>query len=257
MVSIVAKHVSIDYPVFGKVAAPKERKRTESVRRAELVRTKSRNVVRAIDDFSIEILQGDRLGIIGLNGSGKSTLLRMFGGIYRPSKGELRVEGRVSSMFNVGLGTRMESTGRRNIYLRGYMRGLTKSEVRSLEEEIIEFSGLGDFIDMPLRSYSSGMVLRLSFAIMTTFDPEILLMDEWIGVGDSQFQEKAANRLRSLVERAGITVLCSHNVGIIKENCQRVIWLDKGRVFCDGSPEEVLPEYIAWKNEITDRVGVK
>ena len=250
MVSITAKNITVDYPILGHKPVAKSDKADTDLRRADIHQNKKSSFVRAVDNFSIEIKEGERLGIIGLNGSGKSTLLRTIGGIYKPTGGTLEVDGRVSSLLSMGLGPRVESTGRRNIYLRGYMRGLSKEQIAEVEPDIIEFSGLGEFIDMPLRTYSQGMGLRLSFAIMTAFKPEILLMDEWVGAGDSQFREKAAAKMQELVADAGITVVCSHNVGIIKENCGRVIWMDKGKIIREGEPHWIMKEYIEWRDAL-------
>ncbi|MAK60605.1 MAG: sugar ABC transporter ATP-binding protein [Ponticaulis sp.] len=250
MVHIHADNITIEYPVMGRYRRPTKSAGSDELRRGDVVSKGRKNVIRAVEDFSVRLEAGDRVGIIGLNGSGKSTLLRVFAGIYEPSSGELDVVGNISSLLNVGLGTRMESTGRRNIYLRGYMRGLSKEEIQEIEPKIIEFSGLGEFIDMPLRTYSSGMNLRLSFAIATSFSPEILLLDEWIGVGDQQFQEKARLRLKGLLEESGITVLCSHNVNIVDSVCTRVIWLDEGKVVSEGMTYDVLPRYEEWRRTL-------
>jgi ABC-type polysaccharide/polyol phosphate transport system ATPase subunit len=211
------------------------------------------NVVRALDNVSLSLEDGDRIGIIGLNGSGKSSLLRVFANIYGVTAGRLEVNGTVSSLMNFGLGIRQESTGRKNIYLRGLMKGLTRGEIREREREIIAFSELEQYIDMPVRMYSAGMGLRLSFAMATAFTPDILLMDEWIGVGDQRFQVKVKERLQTMLQDSGITVLCSHNTNIIGDVCNRVIWLNKGRIIADGAPIEVLSEFSKWRQNLVSR----
>ncbi len=242
MVHLIARDVTIAYPVIG-LNKPEERVRSDGSGRGDVVARQKRSFILAVDNFNVDLRAGARLGIIGRNGSGKSTILRALAGIYTPTAGTVETQGQISSLLNVGLGTRAESTGRQNIYLRGYMRGLNNDQIAEVEQEIIDFSELGDFIDMPVRTYSSGMAMRLSFSIATTFSPEILLLDEWIGVGDRDFQEKARDRMKSLLEFSGITVLCSHNTRIIREACNRVIWLDKGRTMMDGAPEDVLAQY--------------
>ncbi len=200
-------------------------------------------MVEALKDVSFSVEPGQRLGLIGHNGSGKSTLLRVLAGVYEPTQGRVQVDGRIAPMFNIGLGMRRESTGRRNIILRGLMNGLTHEQARAKVDEILEFSELGHFIDMPVRNYSSGMAMRLAFATSTAFSPEILLLDEWIGAGDQQFQKKAAERMRSLVDGAGITVIASHRPAILKRVCTHALWLDAGHVRHYGELEDVLKAF--------------
>ena len=154
----------------------------------------------------------------------------MLYGIYEPTAGKLDIKGRVDALFNISIGFRQEATGRRNILLRGLINGWTEDQIAARTEEIIEFSELGEFIDMPFRSYSQGMAARLAFAIATTLDPEILLMDEWIGAGDAAFQVKAKQRMDELAERAGIIVLASHSEELLKKTCNKRLELEKGRV---------------------------
>jgi ABC-type polysaccharide/polyol phosphate transport system ATPase subunit len=186
--------------------------------------------VQALDGVSFELVAGDRLGLVGSNGAGKTTLLKVLYGIYEPTGGKLSTVGRVDALFNINLGFRAEATGRRNIELRGLINGWSPEEIEQRKEEIIEFSELGDFIDMPLKSYSQGMAARLAFAAATSFRPEILLMDEWIGAGDAGFQEKAKKRMNELAEAAGIIVLASHNDNLIKRTCNKLLELEKGKV---------------------------
>lgn len=186
--------------------------------------------VAALDGVSFELKSGDRLGLVGANGAGKTTLLKVLYGIYQPTGGRLDITGRVDALFNINLGFRSEATGRRNILLRGLINGWSKEKIAALTDEIIEFSELGEFIDMPFKSYSQGMATRLAFSIATAMDPEILLIDEWIGAGDASFQEKAKKRMDELAERAGIIVLASHNAELLKKTCNRTLELEKGRV---------------------------
>ena len=186
--------------------------------------------VTALEDISFQLKSGDRLGLIGGNGAGKTTLLKVLYGIYEPTAGSLRINGKVDALFNINLGFRKEATGRRNIILRGLINGWSPEEIDERMDHIIEFSELGQFIDMPFKSYSQGMAARLAFSVATSFEPEILLMDEWIGAGDPSFQKKAKQRTAELAEQAGIIVLASHNRALIKKTCNKVLELDKGKM---------------------------
>jgi lipopolysaccharide transport system ATP-binding protein len=190
--------------------------------------SKNISVVQALNDISLEIRAGDRVGVMGHNGSGKTSLLRMMAGIYEPSSGQIRVEGRVSSFINLGLGMDPDATGRENVLLCGLMFGLEYDQIIRLTPAIAEFSGLGEFLDMPVRTYSSGMMMRLVFSIVTSVPAEILLMDEWMSVGDSDFVKLAEARLMDLVDSASILVLASHNESVIEKLCNIVVRLDRG-----------------------------
>ncbi|WP_258592524.1 ABC transporter ATP-binding protein [Mesorhizobium sp. AR07] len=186
--------------------------------------------MQALDDVSFELKAGDRLGLVGPNGSGKTTLLKVLYGIYQPSGGMISIAGKVDALFNISIGFRPEATGRRNIVLRGLISGWTAAEIEEKVEEIIDFSELGDFIDLPFKAYSQGMAARLAFAAATALEPEILLMDEWIGAGDASFQEKAKRRMDELAEKAGIIVLASHDDKLIQRVCTKKLTLRSGRV---------------------------
>ena len=194
------------------------------------VGSKQTRSITALDGVSFNLQAGDRLGLVGANGSGKTTLLNVLYGIYEPTDGKVEINGRVDALFNINLGFRREATGRRNIVLRGLINGWNEERIEERMEEIIEFSELGEFIDLPLKAYSQGMATRLAFATATSLDPEILLMDEWIGAGDSNFQEKARGRMAELAEKAGIIVLASHNHRLIMQNCNKVLELNAGHV---------------------------
>jgi ABC-type polysaccharide/polyol phosphate transport system ATPase subunit len=239
MVSIVANEVSLTYQVRQKLTlAPRDRRVSNAG--GTIAGEGRHRYVQALDGVSFELAAGDRLGLIGANGAGKTTLLKVLFGIYEPTGGTLSTVGRVDALFNINLGFRAEATGRRNIELRGLINGWSPDEIASRQEEIIEFSELGDFIDMPLKSYSQGMAARLAFATSTSFRPEILLMDEWIGAGDASFQDKAKRRMNELAEAAGIIVLASHNDDLIKRTCNKLLELEKGRVksFVPVEPRE-------------------
>ena len=200
-------------------------------------------VVRALHDLNFQLTDGDRVGLVGHNGAGKSTLLRVLSGVYFPTDGHVKVQGQVASLIDVSLGIDHEATGRENIFLRGALLGLSKKEINAKLEEIIEFSELGDFIDMPVRTYSSGMHLRLAFSVSTVIRPEILLMDEWLSVGDEGFKHKAEERMAELVESTKILVIASHSRDLIMKTCNRVLLLEHGMIKMDGPPEDVCKAY--------------
>ena len=203
-----------------------------------------RVVVQALRDVSFTLGGGDRLGLIGSNGAGKTTLLRTLAGIYEPVIGRVRVQGTVSALLDSTLGMNMELTGRENIMLRGLYNGLPRPALPRLEDDVAEFAGLGDFLDLPVRIYSAGMVVRLGFALATAIRPEILLMDEWILAGDAEFLERARHRLETMVRSAEILVLSTHDMSTLKAWCSRALWLDQGHLRLDGSPDSVADAYL-------------
>jgi lipopolysaccharide transport system ATP-binding protein len=209
-----------------------------------------RVVVRALRDINLHLQSGDRLGLVGSNGAGKTTLLRVLAGIYEPVTGRLRVQGSLNALLDPSLGMNMELTGRENILLRGLYNGVTKSMLPRLEEDVADFAELADFLDLPVRIYSAGMVVRLGFALATAIKPQILLMDEWFLAGDAAFMEKARQRLEEMVRGADILVLSTHSMGIIRDWCSRVLWLDQGQVRADGPAEEVLSQYLGTPMEV-------
>lgn len=200
-------------------------------------------VVRALHDLSFQLADGDRVGLVGHNGAGKSTLLRVLSGVYAPTHGQVLLQGQVASLIDVSLGIDHEATGRENIFLRGALLGLSKKQIQENLDSIIAFSELGDFINMPVRTYSSGMHLRLAFSISTVIRPEILLMDEWLSVGDEGFKHKAEAQMAELVESTKILVIASHSRDLIMKICNRVLWLEHGMIKMDGSPDEVCGAY--------------
>ena len=203
-----------------------------------------RVVVRALSNINLRLGSGDRLGLVGSNGAGKTTLLRVLAGIYEPVLGHLRVRGSLNALLDPNLGMNMELTGRENILLRGLYNGLPRSALPRLEDDVAEFAELSDFIDLPVRIYSAGMVVRLGFALATSIKPQILLMDEWFLAGDAVFLEKARHRLEEMVRGADILVLSSHQADIIRNWCTRVLWLDQGHILADGPAEQVLHQYL-------------
>jgi len=216
----------------------------------------SRVVVQALRDISFTLRSGDRLGLIGANGAGKTTLLRSLAGVYEPVIGHMRICGTVNAMLDTTLGMNLECTGRENIMLRGLYYGLPRAALPRLEEDVAEFAGLGDFINLPVRTYSAGMLVRLGFALATAIRPQILLMDEWFMSGDSDFMERAQMRLADVVRGAEILVLSSHVAYIVQKWCTRVLWLDQGRVRDDGPPDEVLEHYLGHPVRPIEALGV-
>ena len=202
-------------------------------------------IVKALQNISFEVQDGDRIGLIGRNGSGKSTLLRVLAGIYEPSKGQISVEGKAIALLEMGLGMDDTLTGYQNIKLRGMLLGMSPEEVEEKTPEIAEFTDLGDYLHLPIKTYSSGMRVRLAFAISTAIHAELLLLDEVIGVGDAAFIEKANTRLREFQERANIVFLASHSNSIIAEMCTKVIWLESGELKYYGDVEKGLELYVS------------
>lgn len=205
---------------------------------------KHRPVVQALRNISFSLRSGDRLGLVGSNGSGKTTLLRALSGIYQPSVGSISMDGRLTSLLDASHGMNVDLTGRENIRLRGYFLGLPAAEIDRLVADVEDFSELAQFLDLPVRNYSTGMILRLAFALATAFPPELLLMDEWILAGDAAFMEKAKARVENMVRNADILVLASHSAAILAEWCNRLIWLENGQIVADGMPADVLRNYL-------------
>lgn len=201
--------------------------------------------VRALNELSLTFREGERIGLVGHNGAGKSTLLKVLAGVYPPTSGTCTIDGAVSAVFDFTLGIEPTASGRENIAYRGFLQGETPRTLKDKLPEIAEFSELGEFLETPVRFYSSGMVVRLGFAIATAIDPEILLIDECLGAGDLSFQEKARARLDRMVDKAKLIVVVSHDLGAIGRLCTRTIWMEQGRVKADGPTRDVLAEYTA------------
>lgn len=199
--------------------------------------------VRALQDIDLRIDQGDRVGFIGHNGAGKSTMLKLLAGIYQPSSGRRIVEGRISSLFDIALGFEPEANGWENIAFRSYLQGETPASVRAKRADIAEFSELGDFLNMPVRYYSAGMMVRLAFSIATAIEPEILLVDEVLSVGDLAFQNKARARMHDMMAKAHLMVVVSHDLDSLPHICNRAVWMDHGRIQRMGTCAEIVAAY--------------
>ncbi|MCK1343052.1 ABC transporter ATP-binding protein [Bradyrhizobium sp. 193] len=239
---IALRNVSVRFPVL----SFRDRSlRSRFVNAMTLRRTTATpHIVSALNDVNLDIRAGDRVAIIGANGAGKTTLLRVLAGIYHPTSGSVDVLGRCLPLFDLSAGFDVEATGYENIMRRGLVIGARRSEIDAKRGEIAAFTELGDRLDLPLRTYSSGMMLRLIFAVATAVVGEIVLLDEWIGVGDQQFREKARQRLDEIVVRAGILVLASHDIELIKSTCNRAILLEEGRIVAAGATDEILGQYL-------------
>lgn len=234
MVGIRAENLSLTYRLRPRLTLSRHDRRLATAAGLPTDRANGtgwrRGYIRALQEVSFELRPGDRLALVGANGAGKTTLLKVLYGILEPTTGSVDCSGRIDALFNINLGFRREATGRRNIELRGLINGWTREQIAARMDEVIEFSELGEFINLPFKAYSQGMAARLAFATATAFDPEILLMDEWIGAGDQRFQEKAQARLSEIVANAGITVLASHNHSLLERTCNKVLELEDGRV---------------------------
>jgi len=244
MAKIVLTNASVDIPIFNANGRSLTSRLLEVATGGKLDADPNGKVtVRALSGINLKLRDGDRIGLVGHNGAGKSTLLRVLSGVFVPTAGTAIIEGFVGSLIDVSLGINPEASGRENIFLRGALLGFSKNEVREKFEEIVEFSELGEFIEMPMRTYSSGMQLRLAFAVSTIVRPEILLMDEWLSVGDEGFKAKASDRLSAIVDASKILVLASHSRELLEKVTNRVLWLEHGEIRMEGEPKEVLPLY--------------
>lgn len=198
----------------------------------------------ALKGVSFEIEEGKILGIIGKNGSGKSTMLKAIAGIFSPDKGSIDLHGNSISLLSIGVGFNRKLTGKENIYLSGMLLGFSEEEIKRKEKEIIKFADIGDFINKPVKTYSSGMYSKLAFAITAILETDIMLIDEVLSVGDVKFKEKSYNKMKELISDEHRTVIIvSHSLGTIKELCNEVLWLNDGKVMMIGKPEDVIPKY--------------
>lgn len=233
MTRVLLDDVSLEYPIFGATAFSLKTSLTAAATGGRIGREAGVTVVQALRDICLDLRQGDRLGIVGHNGAGKSTLLRVIAGVYPPTKGHVRLTGNIASLIDPSLGIEMEATGYENIRIRGLIAGMRLATIRKITPEIAEFSGLGDYLEMPVRTYSTGMVMRLSFAIATAIHADIVVMDEWLSVGDAEFQAQAEERLRHVIDNTGILVIASHSPALIQRECNRRIELSHGAIVAD------------------------
>jgi lipopolysaccharide transport system ATP-binding protein len=247
---IEVNDLRIDFPLYhgqsrslkkSLLAAAKGRRRLQPNKQHRLV-------VEALREVSFTLEPGERLGLVGHNGAGKTTLLRALAGVYEPVAGRVRIQGSLNALLDPSQGMNPELTGRENVALRGRYYRLEHEAVLALQEDVRSFAELGDFFDLPVRIYSSGMVVRLAFAMATAIRPQVLLMDEWFLAGDASFREKARERLETMVRGADILVLSTHMNDIVRSWCTRVIWLEDGRIRADGPTDEVMDAFSGGKD---------
>lgn len=243
---ISLQNVCVDIPVFNSQGRSLKKTVMGIATGGKIGLTETgKTIIRSLNDINLKIVPHERVGLIGHNGAGKSTLLRVLGKVYSPSSGRAVIEGKIGSLIDISLGIDGEATGIENIFLRAALLGIPKKEVEKALPELIEFTQLGNFIEMPVRTYSTGMHMRLAFAVSTMISPDILLMDEWLSVGDEAFQKIAEKRLNNLIERSNVLVIASHSRQLIEKCCTRVLWLEHGRIKLDGSPAEICSEYFS------------
>lgn len=243
-VELKLENISVSFPVYHGGSRSLKKQLLFRGSGGQLARDAHHRItVEALRNISLQFKAGDRVAVIGANGAGKTTLLRVMAGIYEPEIGVITSRGRISPMFDVGLGIDSEISGYDNIRLRGLILGLSSGEIEERMADIVEFTELGDYLDLPVRTYSSGMMTRLTFAVATCFAPEILLMDEWIMAGDGGFLAKAQRRVEAFIQRAGVMVLASHNNEVCRRWCNRAVWMDRGEVRAEGAIDEILDAY--------------
>lgn len=231
-------NITLDYPKGQSVLSIIKRKILQLLRKKTIAPH-----YRGLDGINLTINRGEVIGVIGRNGSSKSTLLKVMAGIFTPDEGTVFIDGDISLLSGVGQGMNKHLTGRENIHLYGSILGHSKETMDSLTEQIIEFSELHDFIDEPLRTYSSGMRARLGISVATAVKPDLLLIDEVLGVGDPGFKKKSQEKIRKMMDDSNTVIIVSHSFGLLKEICDRMIMMEKGRIRIIGTPEEVISEY--------------
>lgn len=243
MVSIDTHNACVDFPIFD--AKSRSMKKAFLGAAGGAIGRNSNNtvVVEALRDVNLHLREGDRVGLVGHNGAGKSTLLRLLSGIYEPTRGFAHIRGRVAPVFDLGVGMDPEISGYENIIIRGLFLGQTRKQMKAKMDEIAEFSELGEYLAMPLRTYSTGMRIRLALGVVTSIEPEILLLDEGIGAVDAAFMAKARSRLQELVERSGILVFASHSNDFLAQLCDTALWVDHGTIRQAGTVPEIVEAY--------------
>ncbi len=240
--------VSIDFPIYGLSSRSFQKQLLNAATGGFISSDKAQNqtvVVKALDEISLSLRHGDRVGLIGHNGAGKSTLLRVLAGIYEPTRGHIEMQGNVSALLNVMMGMKDDLTGYQNIRTRCMLQGLSSADIEKKIDQIAEFTELGDYLAMPIRTYSAGMRLRLGFSVVTSIEPEILILDEVIGTGDKRFMKKARDRMNNLINKANIVVIASHSQDIIDTLCNKVITLEAGKVKSVVEKEVNTPTFAA------------
>lgn len=241
--SIVVEHVYLTYRLLNSVSIKQRLLYTRGKQRPRI------ESFLALKDVSFSVKRGDTLGIIGSNGAGKSTLLKTLAGVFQPDSGKIEIFSDSISLLTLGAGFEPDLSGIENIYLNGVLLGFKRNQIDEKLEEIIDFAGIGDFIYKPLRTYSSGMRARLAFAISSNIEPEILLLDEVLGIGDEEFREKSQNKIRELITSQRTVVLVSHSMNTVRELCDQVLWLEKGEVMGFGNTDELVEQYLEFSRQ--------
>jgi ABC-2 type transport system ATP-binding protein/lipopolysaccharide transport system ATP-binding protein len=244
MASIILQNACVDFMIYNASSRSIKKMVMGSVGGLLKSSDSGKAMVRALSDINLKLKSGDKLALVGHNGAGKSTMLKLLGGVYEPTSGVCKINGKVSSLLEMTMGMDFELSGRQNIIHRSVLFGKTFKESKALIEDVSEFSQLGSYIDLPLRTYSSGMVLRLAFGLSTAINPEIVLLDEVIGVGDASFAERSKERLNNMLSKANILVLASHNNDILREYCNVGALLKEGRIVHFGPLEEVIQMHL-------------
>jgi ABC-type polysaccharide/polyol phosphate transport system ATPase subunit len=245
MATIRLRDVHVEIPIYNTSGRSLKKQLARVTTGGRIQSDHGLTVVRALNGVTMDFGDGDRIALVGANGAGKTTLLRVLAGIYEPTRGAVAVTGKVMPLLDVALGIDLEATGMENIMLRGLLLGIERWRLLELRDEIAEFTELGDYLHMPVRAYSSGMVMRLAFGISTCVTPEIVLMDEYFAVGDAQFMRKAEKRLDDVVAKAGIIVFASHAEDLLRRMCNKAVWLHAGEARAFGTTDEVLARYAA------------
>ncbi|MFN2199743.1 MAG: ABC transporter ATP-binding protein [Caldilineaceae bacterium] len=244
MASIHLNAISVAFPIYDASARSMKKSLLPGMTGGRIGADETQvSVVKALEDVTLSIRHGDRIGLVGHNGAGKTTLLRVLAQIYEPGAGTVKIEGQIAPLFDISLGMESEATGYENIFLRGLFLGLSRAQIEERLDDIAAFTELGEFLNLPIRTYSAGMRMRLAFAVATSIDPDILLMDEGIGAGDASFLEKASKRLSEFTGRAGIIVLASHSEALVRTMCRTAVLMERGRVIAVGDTEEILQTY--------------
>jgi ABC-type polysaccharide/polyol phosphate transport system ATPase subunit len=244
MASIHLRDVCVDFPIYQAGARSLKKLLISGTTLGNLARdADDRVMVRALHEINVEAQNGERIGLLGANGAGKTTLLKVLAGIYKPTQGHVRVSGHATALINSSVGLNQDATGRENIILRGLYMDIHPRDMRDRIEQVAEFTELGTYLDMPVRTYSSGMMVRLAFAVSTCIRPEILILDEWLSAGDAHFLGKAQRRMEDFVSHSSILVLASHSFELIEQWCRRAIYLKGGMVEAIGPVDEVVARY--------------
>jgi len=243
MSSIVLDRVSVSFPIYSAGNRSLKNAMISATTGGRIGKDANHLVIQALDEVSLSLNDGDRVALVGHNGAGKTTLLRVLAGIFEPVTGTVNIQGRVTPMFDISLGIDAESTGYENIILRGLYLGLSRAEIMERRESVAAFTELGPFLSLPVRTYSAGMQARLAFAMATCIEPDILLLDEGIGAGDADFLVKANERLDQFIKKAGILVLASHSVDLVRKLCNKAILMEHGRLVHSGDVDAVLDIY--------------